>query len=511
MSVEGRRLSRTLASRTFAFRTFAFCLLTFDLATASCARAPAAVTPSRPLDPLQRLRNDIIAITTAPGVRRAAWGILVQSVERGDRLFEHNPATLLIPASALKLVSLASAVDAVGWRHEFETSVWTTGPIVKGVVQGDLIVTGSGDPSIGGRGGTELTELIASLQGFPIRRIDGRIIGDDNGVEEPRPQLAWAWDDLGYATGALFGALNYAENRMDVTVAPAAAAGDEPTITVEPPAASRPLRNRAVTRETGSAPLLWPEQRPGEPFLTIAGVVPAGGPPSRITVSVGNPTLWFATVLRDRLIEAGIEVAGGAYDIDDVGPLIDRGHGADIYRHESRPLAELAQPMMKESINLYAEAMLRLNAAPGSVPTNDAALEGLRARMRGWGIADEAWQIVDGSGLSRRNAVAAEVFVAVLRRMHDPSGQSPWMAALPVAGRDGTLETRMRGTAAEGTVRAKTGTMSNVQSLAGYVRTRDGEPLAFAILADGFEGPGAAALDAIDRIAVRLAEFSRRL
>ena len=129
--------------------------------------------------------------------------------------------------------------------------------------------------------------------------------------------------------------------------------------------------------------------------------------------------------------------------------------------------------------------------------------------MRGWGIADDAWQIVDGSGLSRRNAVAPEVLVAVLQRMYDPSGQSPWMTALPVAGRDGTLETRMRGTPAEGNVRAKTGTMTNIRTLAGYVRTRDGETLAFAVMADGFEGPGAAAVEAIDSIAVRLARFSR--
>lgn len=507
--VKGQR-SKVRHART-TIRTFAFCLLTFDLliGVSSCARAPAAVTPSRPVDPLQQLSADITAATTAPGVRRAAWGILVQSLDRGERLFALNPGTLLVPASTVKLVSLASAVDAVGWGHQFETSFWVTGPIVEGVLQGDLIVTGSGDPSIGGRGGTDLTEWVQALRTSGVRRIDGRIIGDDNGIEEPRPQLAWAWDDLGYATGALLGALNYAENRMEVTVVPGAAAGAQPMLTVEPYAAARPLHNRTITREPGSLSLLWPEQRPGEPFLTIAGFVAAGAPPARMTVSVGNPTLWFASVLRHQLIAAGIEVAGDAYDVDDVPPLIDRRRGAGIYGHWSPPLSQLAQPMLKESINLYGEAVLRLDAAPGVLPTNDAALEGLRARMRGWGIADEAWQIVDGSGLSRRNAVAPEVLVAVLQRMYDESGRSPWMTALPVAGRDGTLETRMRGTAAEGNVRAKTGTMTNVRTLAGYVRTRDGETLAFAIMADGFEGSGAAAVDAIDRMAVRLATFSR--
>ena len=146
------------------------------------------------------------------------------------------------------------------------------------------------------------------------------------------------------------------------------------------------------------------------------------------------------------------------------------------------------------------EAVLRLNAASDAFPTNDAALEGVRMRLAAWGIPPDGWQIVDGSGLSRRNAVAPEVLVAILQRMYDSSGASPWMTGLPIAGRDGTLAGRMNGTPAEGNVRAKTGTMSNIRTLAGYVRTRDGETLAFAVRADSFEGPGSAAIEASDRV-----------
>ena len=126
-----------------------------------------------------------------------------------------------------------------------------------------------------------------------------------------------------------------------------------------------------------------------------------------------------------------------------------------------------------------------------------------------WGIPADAAQLIDGSGLSRRNAVAPETLVSILLRMYDASGVSPWMTGLPLAGIDGTLADRMTGTAAERNVRAKTGTMSNIRTLAGYVRTRDGEMLAFAIMSDNFEGPGSAATEAIDRIAVRLAISAR--
>jgi D-alanyl-D-alanine carboxypeptidase/D-alanyl-D-alanine-endopeptidase (penicillin-binding protein 4) len=166
--------------------------------------------------------------------------------------------------------------------------------------------------------------------------------------------------------------------------------------------------------------------------------------------------------------------------------------------------------MLKDSINLYAESVMRLNSAPSAHPkTNDTALEGFRGRMSGWGISADAYQVIDGSGLSRRDAVAPEVFLAVLQRMYDPSGTSPWMQALPLAGIDGSLDNRMKGTAADHNVRAKTGTMSNIRSLAGYVTTADGEHLAFVIMVNGFEGPGAAAVQAIDAIAVRLATFRR--
>lgn len=489
------------------FVPFAFCIL--HSAFAGCAKARPAVPVTPTLDPIQQLRADILSATSAPGVQRAAWGIVVQSLDRNERLFELNPGTLLVPASVGKLVSLATAVDLVGWDYRFETTLRATGAIVDGVLQGDLLVVGSGDPAIGGRGGDDLSMWITALKALGIRRIDGRVIGDDDAVEEPRPQLAWAWDDLGYVSGTLFGALNLAENRVVVTVVPSSTPGAPTTISVEPHAAYRPLGNRSVTGASGSPQLLWPEQRPGEPFLTIAGSIPAGAPAARLSVSAGNPTFWFASVLRNRLLTGGIDVTGEAFDVDDVRPRPDVATSSVLYTYRSRPLADIAQPLLKESINLYGEAVMRLNAAPGVFPTNDAAIEGMRQRLDGWGVPRDAWQIIDGSGLSRRNAIAPEAVVAVLQRMYDPSGASPWMTGLPVAGRDGSLDGRMKGTPAEHNVRAKTGSMSNIRTMAGYMRTRDGETLAFAIMADNFEGPGSAAIEAIDRIAVRLATFSR--
>jgi len=485
----------------------AFCISC--LAWLGCASAPPGRTAPT-AGALAQLRTDILAATRLPGVSRASWGVVVYSLDRHERLFELNPRTLFVPASVAKLVSVATAAEARGWDYRFETTLRSTGPVQGGILRGDLLVVGSGDPSIGGRGGGDLSGFVAAVRAAGISRIDGRIIGDDDAVEEPRPQLAWAWDDLGYTTGALFGALNLAENRTTVTVTAGALEGAPTTLGLEPRASSRGVVNRTVTGPAGSMQLLWPEQRPGEVALTIAGSIPAGARPVQIGISAGNPTLWFASVLRHRLIEDGLEIAGAAVDIDDVEPAPDRTASTILFTYRSGTLGEIAQPLLKESINLYAEALMRLNAEQGTFPTNDAALEGLRKRLQSWGLPDDSYQLVDGSGLSRRNAISADALAVVLQRMYDPSGASPFMTALPVAGVDGSLESRMKGTSAEDNVRAKTGTMSNVRSLAGYATTRDGEHLAVVIMVNNFEGTGAQANQAIDAVAIRLSGFARK-
>jgi D-alanyl-D-alanine carboxypeptidase/D-alanyl-D-alanine-endopeptidase (penicillin-binding protein 4) len=201
-------------------------------------------------------------------------------------------------------------------------------------------------------------------------------------------------------------------------------------------------------------------------------------------------------------------VRGDAVDIDDAKPSVART-GSTIYVNRSAPLSSVVQPMLKNSVNLYAEAIMRLNASGPGVATMFRAQESVQKRLTLWGIPPDAYQLVDGSGVSRRSVISAEALAAVLKRMYDPTMRSPFIQALPVAGIDGTLLQRMRKTAAERNLRAKTGTMSNVRSLAGYVTTRDGEPLAFVIMANNFEGTGDDAVAAIDRMAVTLAGFRR--
>jgi len=464
------------------------------------ASAVPGITPA-----LATLREDLAAIITATGGDQASWGVLVQSLRSDERLFEHHESRLLVPGSTLKLITAAAAAAAVGWDYRFTTTAETSGPVEAGVLQGDLVLRGSGDPSLHGRGGVDLVgALAAALRERGISRIAGRLIGDDSLVEEARPGLAWSWDDLGTRTGTLAGALNLDENVMRLTVRPGAAVGAAALVTPPDDATDTALIMRALTTAPGSRTSVWAEQRPGDAALTIAGTVAADARPVPLVAAVGNPTLWFARAVRARLVAQGIAVTGPAVDADDL-PSVPAA-GTPLLRLPSRTLAELTRPMLKESINLYAEALLRLATGPAGARTTDAALDAEREQLEQWQIATQAIRLADGSGLSRWDLVSAETLVAILRR---EQATASFVEALPVAGVDGTLADRMTGTAAAGNARAKTGSMTHVRSLAGYVTTRDGETVAFAVIVNNAGAPGASVSEAIDRVVVRLAEFRR--
>ncbi len=480
-------------------------------AMAGCARArpTAPAIAASPAPAVATLQRDLTALLDRPGLQRATWGIAVESLRTGERLFAHNPGALLVPGSVMKVVTAAAVGAAVGWDHVLTTTVTVAGTIDAGTLTGDLLLHGGGDPATLGDGGTDLVSAIRdALAARGVSRITGRVIGDDNAVEEPRPGLAWSWDDLGTTSGALAGALNATENVTRIIVRPGAAPGQPPAI--EPPMDDAGMRivNHSTTGAAGTPQTLWAERRPGEEGLTIEGALAHDARPAVLTVSVGNPTLWTARLVRSRLVAAGVTIEGDAVDIDDLREPPQPG--AVLVAVPSRPLTDIMTPMLKRSINVYADALLRLATGTDGTRETPAALAAVQRRLREWGVAEDAARIVDGSALSRRNLLSAEALVAVLAHEQKGASASPLLQALPVAGVDGTLAERMKGTAAAGNVRAKTGTMTGVRSLAGYVTTRDGESLAFAILVNNYEGSPQAALAAIDAIAVRLAGFSRQ-
>jgi D-alanyl-D-alanine carboxypeptidase/D-alanyl-D-alanine-endopeptidase (penicillin-binding protein 4) len=250
-------------------------------------------------------------------------------------------------------------------------------------------------------------------------------------------------------------------------------------------------------------------REPGDLVLRLTGTVPEGGPPTIVRAAIDNPTLYTARALKQALVARGIQVDGDAVDIDDVPGNVAPAQ-SPLVIHHSIPLREFALPLMKVSQNLYAETLLRSLGAGDAPATVAAARSVLSGVLRDWQVDPAGVVVADGSGLSRYNLVSADTLMAVLRRMYlDAQHREDWLRVFPVAGLDGTLEKRMKGTPAEGNARAKTGSLTRVRALSGYVRGSRGEQLAFVVIVNNAIGTAKSVEDAIDAIVVRLAQFER--
>jgi len=497
----------------------AVCLLGFTVSVACHPKSNAA----RPGDPSARaastdsaatLRRDIDSLVADPTLTHGYWGVLVKSLKADETMYELNAHKLLMPASNMKIVTLAAAAATLGWDYTYETQILAAGRIFGGRLDGDLLVVGSGDPSIGVADGMSdrlFDEWASRLKAAGIETVTGRIIGDDDAFDDEGLGFGWSWDDLpdDYAAGV--SALQFNENAARVTIAPGPDVGDFAGVSVVPPNSALAVDSSVTTSATGTPARIEARRLPGGVRLTICGSVPLGSEPGTRAVSVDNPTLYFVNALRSALVARGIDVRGPAVDIDDIRDAPSRRSAAPVVMYRSPPLSTLAVRLMKVSQNLYAETFLKTIGAAAGTPTFLGGRTAVQAALHAWGVAAGDVIARDGSGLSRYDFVTPSALVTILTHVaHDDKMRGPFEAALPIAGRDGTLANRMKGTAAEGNARAKTGSMANVRALSGYVTAADGEPLVFSIIANNFETPPETITKTAEAIVVRLATFSRR-
>jgi serine-type D-Ala-D-Ala carboxypeptidase/endopeptidase (penicillin-binding protein 4) len=503
---------------TFVGRVFRPGVLALALISGACAaKAAPATAPSSPV--VRQLQADLSTIFNAPVMARGVWGVDIRSVDTGQVLFQHNADRLMMPASNMKILTLAAAAHTLGWEHRFTTSLLTTAPIENGVLKGDVIVRGTGDPTISTRN-NRLTAVFdqwaQDLRAAGITTIEGRIIGDDNVFDDEGIGPGWAWDYLEAGYASPIGALQYNENIADVTIAPGAAAGDPAVVTLTPGTGLQLVNLvRTVAADTPGGADVRTRRRIDRPEIEIAGVVPVGVEAVRRTIAVLNPTLFLAQATKDALSARGIPVQGAAVDGDDVGAALVQKEGGEPRVLASTPsptLREIGTTLMKVSQNQFAETLLKATgAARGGLGTTDGGRAVAQELFTQWKIPRDSYVMSDGSGLSRYNYIAPSTITTVLRKMHaDPAHREAFLATLPVAATDGTIATRMRGTRAAGNARAKTGSIANVRSLSGFVKSRDGETFVFAIIANDFVLSSATVNYIADVAVETLANFTRK-
>lgn len=520
-----RRPSRGPSLTALAAALGVVCLL-HPLAAAQ--QAPVAPAPANAA--VAALQHALATLIADPLVDHAQWTMRVDSLATGESLFDYRGRQLMVPGSNQKLLTAAVAADRLGWDYRFTTRLLTTGAIdAQGTLVGDVYVVGDGDPSINPRHPERwgaFDAWAAKLHDMGLRIVDGRLIGDDNLIDEPGWGSGWAWDDLQWGYGAPAAALQYNEGQVELTVGPGLEAGAPAVITTSPAGSGLLIDGKAMTTARGSETAIGVSRWPGTVFVSVTGAVAAGSPPRTMLAAVDNPTTFYVTALRDALARHDIFVGGGPVDIDGL-PHAEAPPPAALHEllvDRSPPLSELIDVMLKWSRNDYAETLLTalsplaevpgMPAGPEPPPSARSAARGLTVlekTLDGWGIPAPGFRSRDGSGLSRMDYVSANSLVLLLTHMwNDPAHREPFRATLPQAAVSGTLAGRLTGTPAAGRVWAKTGTLSNVRTLSGYAETRDGEPLVFSILVNNFVVPPAEVDAIVDKMLLELVALPRR-
>jgi len=510
--------------------------LVFFLCLVACLPHPARAQSTNrppPAATLGELRQQLTEHISQTRFAAATWGIKIVSLDAEKTLFELNAGKLLKPASNAKLFTSALAMDRLGPDFRIRTSLLSiTRPDRRGVLRGDLIVFGRGDPSFAARFNEgvhtrSLRPLVEAIVAVGIKQIKGDLVGDESFFRGPPFGSGWTWDDLAYDYGAEVSALTQEDNVADIEIKPADKHLQPCRIVAKPDTSVLTFINRTVTLGADRERMIAIHKLPAQNLVYVSGHLPLRGTNHIDAVTVHDPALWFVTRLKKELTERGVNVAGKVRTVNWLNETYPPGaapHPVEIAFVESRPLAEIVARMMKPSQNLYAQLLLlqvgaragageskpRDGQSPGAFDqtTEQRGIGELRRFCGEIGIPKGEVLLDEGSGLSRRALVTPNAIVELLVFMNHHPHADVFRQTLPVAGVDGSLRHRMKGTAAERNVAAKTGTIGYVHTLSGYVTTAAKERLAFSTMLNAYDADAKPAHEDLDAIAVRLAEFN---
>ncbi len=448
----------------------------------------------------QSLEKRIPALIQQRQAAHAFWGVSIYDLDQDSLLFSRNAERGFLPASNQKLLTTAAAIDLLGSNYRYETTLSFEGTTTDSVMQGDLRLEGSGDPTFGStalRRLDPLREWAERLAEMGVRRIEGRLIGDDDAFKEEGYPDGWNVNyltrDKGEQMGLSAGGISYRDNSVPVTIQ-ATQPGNPPNVHVRPKGAVE-IENRAVTSERWRGSTLLINRTFTTNKLTLTGSVARSYEGVR-NVPVSDPTAFTLRVFQEHLQEVGIETD---LEIMDAGSLDVSTDGEPIFVALSPPLSEIVRVVNKRSDNFYAEQVFRTYGWGGSARGGARRTESFLRRV---GIDTQALTLNDGSGLSRKNLVTPRSVRELLTYMDEHSDREAYVSSLPQGGeRNTTLRSRLARTP----VRAKTGSLAFVRALSGYVNRADGTRVAFVLFVNNYTGPSYQITDTMDEIVRMLA------
>jgi len=489
-------------------------------AAAKSVQAPETKSPERFAERAESL------VSAAP-VNKGAWGLLVVDAATGETLYEKNANSYFTPASNMKLLTTALALDKLGPDFRFRTTVETRGSITQGVLAGDLILVGRGDPNLSNRkfpfdtkeefdGPPEkvLSDLADQVVAHGVKVISGDIVGDDSYFPRDRYPDGWEIDDMVWEYGAAISAIVLDDSAVTVTLTPGEKPGDPAVAVVDPTTSDFTVKNEATTAERAEKseksektekPDLTLVREPGSNTVLLTGTLPVKSAPRKLVLAVQEPAQHAATTLARLLTERGVKILGNAHASHD--PDAAEASRTVLAEHVSLPLGTTLKLVNKISQNLHTEILLRTAARQqGRWATSDDLLkfpEEFYARV---GIAPGDVVQEDGSGLSRHDLVTPRAFVALLLYAQKQTWFPVYFDSLPVAGIDGTLSDRMKKAGIMGKIHAKTGSVEHVRTLSGYAETAGGRRLIFSFLSNNENVKDHEVHDALDGLCLAMME-----
>jgi len=446
----------------------------------------------------------------APDTRHARWGVLIVDPERGDTLYSHDAGKLFVPASNMKLVTAAVALEALGPDYRYPTPILARGVLRDSVLDGDLLVMGRGDPSVSdhmaGDAMLPLRAVADSLWLRGLRVVRGRIEALGDAFPDAHAGFGWGWDDLDETYGATVDELLFNEGFADIRVRAGVNPGDSVQVRVSPARTFPRLRVEATTVLRGagrdSVARIEAVKDTLRGDVVVRGTIPAGDS-AAVTVTFRNPDEAYLAALAEALRDRGIVI------LDSV--LSSAATAETLFVAQSPPLSQILAAFMKPSQNQLGEMVFKsIGLTQADTGSARVARRIVTERLRGWGAEADGFIVWDGSGLSRRDMVSPETVVRVLDVMRRSPNYQTYYDAMPIAGIDGTLRTRMRSTTGEANVRGKTGTLGNVRSLSGYVTTAGGATLIFSVLCNNYLVSTDYISRVQDSVAVRLSRLRLR-
>jgi serine-type D-Ala-D-Ala carboxypeptidase/endopeptidase (penicillin-binding protein 4) len=493
-----------------SFRHFA---LLVALAAFACPAAAApqttsmasvAASPAGPPQPLTKSRIAKFQVElnrhlTVIG-RSESVSMVILDAESGQVLFERTPGQALVPASNTKVFTAAAALAVLGADYRFETTFTGSVPPRDGVVAGDLIVTGTGDPTIGERF-LETTPMVAmsslaqKLIDAGLRRVDGAILADVSAFNGPATGESWPHEPYWKSWMVEVSPLVFNENQVTLRVMGQAGGA---TVRVEPDIGFVTVHSKLTPVRSAKAESIHVVRGEDGRSFTLTGKIWDKNPGHDLHVNVADGALYFVAALRAALRERGVHV-GGSFGIAQTKAPAAPAHRVMTYTAE---LMSFLPAMLQESNNLHAELIFR---TLGRAALQDGSFRGGWRAMYAWlgreGLFESGTMIADGSGLSRANACSARQLAKLLHFVwHRPDLREPLRTSLAVPGGEGTLRKRLPDLA--GKLFAKTGTLSGVSTLSGYAQDEAGRWLIFAFLFNDNRGRARSVQDKLCRAMV---------